>query len=148
MSTLWTPSGEHPIDERPSTPGGDADRQGPTTPSSARVSSGRPGGEGDDRVAADAMGDEEIDVAELRRQLAATPAEVVIANHCYGLFELAAVYLSQDPPLIPQSRIAIDALGYLVDGLGERLGEANEPLREALAQIRLGFVQVEAANRA
>ena len=33
-----------------------------------------------------------------------------MANHCYGLFELAAVYLSQQPPLLAQARLAIDAL--------------------------------------
>jgi hypothetical protein len=44
--------------------------------------------------------------------------------------------------------LAIDAFGLLVEGLGERLGEAAGPLRDALAQIRLGFVQVEAAHRA
>ena len=51
----------------------------------------------------------EIDEAEMARQMAAmraeladSPVEVVVANHCYGLFELAAVYLSQQPPLLPR----------------------------------------------
>jgi hypothetical protein len=73
---------------------------------------------------------------------------VVVANHCYGLFELAAVYLSQQPPLLPQAQLAIDALGYLVDGLGERLGEARGSLSDALAQIRLAFVELSAAEQA
>jgi hypothetical protein len=73
---------------------------------------------------------------------------VVIANHCYGLFELAAVYLSQSPPVLEQARTAIDALGCLVDGLGERLGDAAGALREALAQVRLAYVQIETAERA
>jgi hypothetical protein len=71
---------------------------------------------------------------------------VVVANHCYGLFELAAVYLSDSSPRLEHARLAIDALGYLVDGLGERLGEAHAPLRDALGQIRLAFVQIAAAN--
>ena len=87
-------------------------------------------------------------VEELRRQLAEAPAEIVVANHCYGLFELAAVYLSQPPPLLAQARLAIDALGYLVDGLGDRLGEADPSLQDALAQIRLAYVQLEAAEQA
>ncbi len=69
-----------------------------------------------------------------------------MANHCYGLFELAAVYLSQTPPLLDQARLAIDALGYLVDGLGERLGEAAGTLKDALAQIRLAFVELARAG--
>ena len=70
-------------------------------------------------------------VEELRRQLAEAPPEVVVANHCYGLFELAAVYLSQSPPLLDEARLAIDALGYVVDGLGERLGDASRRSRTA-----------------
>jgi hypothetical protein len=87
-------------------------------------------------------------VEALRQQLAQTPAETVIANHCYGLFELGAIYLSIIPPPLEEARLAIDALGALVDGLGERLGETLGPLRDALAQIRLAYVQVEAATRA
>jgi len=70
-----------------------------------------------------------------------------VANHCYGLFELAALYLSERPPKLDEARLAIDALGYLIDGLGDRIGEPSGPLRDALAQIRLAFVQVEGAAR-
>ena len=57
------------------------------------------------------------EVEAMRTELANSPVEIVVANHCYGLFELAAVYLSQLPPLLDQARLAIDALGCLVDGL-------------------------------
>ena len=53
---------------------------------------------------------------ELRDQLARTPAEVVVANHAFGLFELAALHLSLQPPQLDQARLAIDALAALVDG--------------------------------
>lgn len=130
MSSLWTPSGEH--------------RLPPDAPAEAAGSTPAPPGTegGEDEL------DPEAQVAALRDQLTKTPAETVVANHCYGLFELGAIYLSSDPPLLPEARLAIDAFGLLVDGLGERLGEAAGPLREALAQIRLGFVQVENAQRA
>ncbi len=78
-------------------------------------------------------------VAAMRAELANSPVEVVVANHCYGLFELAAVYLSQQPPLLTQARLAIDALGALVGGLEGRLGEAEEPLRDGLSQLRSGL---------
>jgi hypothetical protein len=87
-------------------------------------------------------------VAAMRSELAASPVEVVVANHCYGLFELAAVYLSQQPPLLSQARVAIDALGSLVGGLEGRLGEAEEPLKDGLSQLRLAFVQIDGAQRA
>jgi hypothetical protein len=125
--SLWTPSGEHPVgDERPS---------GAPPGNTAR-------GQAD-------LGDGEAlneDVAAFRRQLADAPADVVIANHCYGLFELAAVYLSNSPPTLEHARLAIDALGFLVDGLGERLGDPYPSLRDALAQIRLAYVQIAAAE--
>ena len=83
----------------------------------------------------------------MREQLASTPAEVVVANHCYGLFELAAIYLSQDPPMLFQARLAIDGLGYLLDGLRGRLGEAEPALQESLSQLRLAFVRLEGSER-
>jgi hypothetical protein len=79
---------------------------------------------------------------ELRSQLIDTPADVVVANHAYGLFELAAIHLSERPPRMDQARLAVDALGALVDGLAGRLGAAEPALREALAQIRLAYVQI------
>ena len=128
--SLWTPSGEHPVGD---------DRSG-----KAPTAGPGPGAGG----TAGAPPDEEdlgAGVSALRQQLADAPAEVVVANHCYGLFELAAVYLSSSPPSLEHARLAIDALGYLVDGLGERLGEAHPALRDALAQIRLAYVQIAAS---
>jgi hypothetical protein len=84
----------------------------------------------------------------MQRELASAPVEVVVANHCYGLFELAAVYLSQVPPLLPQARLAIDALAAMVDGLKGRLGEAEGPLKDGLSQLQLAYVQIDAAQRA
>jgi hypothetical protein len=130
MSSLWTPSGEHPVEDEADAP-----------QVAAQKRTGSPLGD-------ESLEDAEAEVAALREQLAATPAQTVLANHCYGLFELGAIYLSTNPPLLPEARLAIDAFGLLVEGLGDRLGEATTPLRDALAQIRLGFVQVEAAVRA
>jgi hypothetical protein len=79
---------------------------------------------------------------ELRSQLVATPAEVVVANHAYGLFELAAIHLSQQPPNLDEARLAVDALGSIIGGLAGRLGEAEPSLHDALAQIRLTYVQI------
>ena len=131
MSSLWTPSGEHPVeDER-------------AQPQVAPVMGAGPG-ELTDEEAMEA----EAQVEALRQRLAEAPVETVLANHCYGLFELGAVYLSATPAMLPQARMAIDAFGLLVEGLGDRLGEATGPLRDALAQIRLGYVQVEGAHQA
>jgi hypothetical protein len=85
---------------------------------------------------------------ELRGQLLSTPPEVVVANHAYGLFELAALHLSSLPPGFDQARLAIDALGALVEGLAGRLGQAEQSLVDALAQIRLAYVQIQAGGAA
>jgi len=132
VSSLWTPDGERPV--------GPTGQEGP--PPGAQAPPGAPEGPPVD--------DEELaeQVQAMREELANAPVEVVIANHCYGLFELAAVYLSQVPPLLPQARLAIDALGALVGGLEHRLGDAEEQLRDGLSQLRLAYVQIDGAQRA
>lgn len=80
-------------------------------------------------------------IADARKRLAEVPADVVVSNHAMGLFELAAIHLTSEPPKLEDARLAIDALGHLVEGLGERLGDHYETLRAALANIRLVFVQ-------
>jgi hypothetical protein len=109
-----------------------------------------PGPTGDDELDLDDLGPEEqAELAqrldELRRQLLGTPAEVVVANHAYGLFELAAIHLSQRPPRRDEARLAVDAMATLVEGLAGRLGDAERSLQDALSQIRLAFVQISEA---
>src|SRR5579875_2091612 len=128
MSSLWTPSGEHPVgDRRPSVPAGSGDQGGSSTPPRRSGGDDQPVREA--RTGAASSRTEraasEAELEALRKQLAAAPAETVIANHCYGLFELAAVYLAERPAKLADARLAIDAFGYLVDGLGDRLGEPS-----------------------
>jgi hypothetical protein len=130
MSSLWTPSGEHfPKKEAQDAASPPIDPTAETGPD-------------------DGVSDEEAQrqVEQMREQLASTPAEIVVANHCYGLFELAAIYLSQSPPMLYEARLAIDALGYLLEGLRGRLGEAETALHESLSQLRLAFVSLEGAE--
>src|SRR3989440_12603096 len=90
----------------------------------------------------------EAELAEVQRQLLETPASVIIANHAIGLFQLAALHLNQQPPNFVDAQLAIDALGSLVEGLGDRLGPDEDALRDALAQIRLAVVQIKSAGGA
>jgi hypothetical protein len=87
-------------------------------------------------------------MAEVQRELLSVPASVVIANHCIGLFQLAALHLEQRPPNLDEAKLAIDAMAGIVDGLGPRLGEDAQALRDALASIQLGYVQVKSAIEA
>jgi hypothetical protein len=91
----------------------------------------------------DKLHDAEAALAEARSRLAQTPANVVVVNHVMGLYELAAIHLSANPPRLLESALAIDAVACIVEGLGERLGEEFTTLTEALANIRLAFVQIK-----
>lgn len=130
MSSLWTPDGERPVNRQ---------EQGQRTPSGF-------GGETPQPPPQQAPSPDEAaqrqQMEELQRQLAETPADVVVANHCFGLFELAALHLSLDPPKLGEAQLAIDALGALVENLTGRLGEAEPHLRDGLAQLRMAFVQI------
>jgi hypothetical protein len=143
MSTLWTPSGERPIPRKPDpgaggTPGG-APGGGP--------SGGGGLGAGAGAGAGGEPSEEEVraELAELQAQLARTPAAVVVANHAFGLFELAALHLSLQPPQLDEARLAIDALGLVVEGLGDRLGSHAKELEAGLGQLRMAYVQIRGA---
>ncbi len=133
MSGLWTPSGEHVPDpsERGSPPGSPPGAPG-----------GPPGPGGDAEV------DEAVLAEELRRvreELARTPVADIVANHAVGLWQLAVLHLSPEEgesANLAEASLAIDAMGGMVESLGDRLGQHAEPLRDALAQLRMAFVQV------
>lgn len=125
MSTFWTPDGERPVNpqQSPSDTTGRAPTGFDSEPSREEA---------------------EAQLEQLRKHLAETPASIVIANHCFGLFELAALHLSTNPPKLSDAQLAIDALGALVENLTGRLDEAEPQLREGLAQLRTAFVQIRA----
>ena len=120
MGTIWTPSGEQPVGDEGEHVSSNAEEFPPE--------------------------ELEAELVEVQRQLLETPASVIIANHAIGLFQLAALHLNQQPPNLVDAQLAIDALGSLVEGLGDRLGPDEEALRDALAQIRLAFVQIKTAG--
>jgi hypothetical protein len=89
------------------------------------------------------LDDTQAALDEARHRLAEVPVDIVVANHAMGLYELAAIHLSATPPNLPAAALAIDAVACLVEGLGDRLGEDAPALRDALANIRLAFVQIK-----
>jgi len=96
--------------------------------------------------------DSEIDLAEAaealaetRQRLAEVPAEVVVVNHVMGLYELAAIHLSAQPPRLFEAALAIDSVACLVEGLEGRLGDEEATLKLALDNIRIAFVQIKDA---
>jgi hypothetical protein len=98
-----------------------------------------------DQETIDALDEAQRAMADARSRLADVPAEVVVTNHVMGLYELAAIHLSADPPDLVQAALAIDSVACLVDGLGDRLGPEAPTMRDALNNIRLAFVQIKGA---
>ncbi len=125
MSTLWTPDGERPVPP-PKKEQNTPNNTGASEPSTKEVK------------------DAEATVEQLRKELLEAAAEDVITNHCYGLFELAAIYLSATPPKLKDASLAIDALSAITEGLKGRLGMAEGEVQEALSQLKLAFVQISA----
>lgn len=117
MSSLWTPSGgePEPVPDEPAL---------------------------DEPVPDEPAPDE---LRRVRAELAATSVADLVANHAIGLWQLAVLHLTPEagaPVRIDEAGLAIDAMAALVDGVGQRLGENEAPLRDALSQLRLAFVQV------
>jgi hypothetical protein len=148
VGTLWTPSGEYqPRD------GGNASPP-PAPPSGG----GGAGGGGRDPGGPDDDGPSPEEVAALRdlhARLLATPVEDVVANHAFGLWQLALVYLGvatppdeqgrQPMPNLPAAALVIDAVAALLDGVGGRLGDHEAQLRDALTQTQMVYVQLAEA---
>lgn len=153
MSTLWTPEGEHQV---PRERTGEPSQTAPGTADEGGEFSAAPDGEAfeidpDSGLPIDPRTGEPFDPEELaemterlreaQEQLVSVPAAEIVQNHMMGLFELAALHLRRDAPDLTEARLAIDALGLLVDHLADQL-PAGETLRGALQQIRLAYVEI------
>jgi hypothetical protein len=83
--------------------------------------------------------------AEAFAQLAAMPAAVLVAETAASLANLAAMRLSRGPdgtaePDLDGARLLIDALAGLLESAAGRIGQVEPQLRQALAQLRLAYV--------
>jgi hypothetical protein len=125
VSSLWTPGGEHPVPP----PSDEPDTEPPD---------GAAGGDEIDAAAAEEMARR---LAEAQQRILSEPVENLVSNHVMGLYELAALHLSADPPNLAQARLPIDAMGILVEQLGDRLAE-HATLASALQQLQLTYVEL------
>lgn len=116
--SLWTPDGEHPIPPADAPPADDLTEE---QQEQARLMA--------------------KEMAEARSQLLEAEVATVITNHALGIYELAALHITSDNPDMVEARLAVDALGALVEGLEGRLGDGEPTLVDALANIKIGYVQ-------
>lgn len=121
---MWTPDGERPVQR--SNAAGEPSRK-----AAARPSDGEPT---EEELAAE--------MAAVQAEIARTPASAIVGNHCMGLFQLAAVHLSQDPPNLAEAAVAIDAFSAITSALKGRLGPEEATLAEALQSLQMAFVQM------
>ena len=132
--SLWTPDGERPVaPNRPTS----------TTPSGGDTADLLPGMPDLDSLSAEERAQVEAMIAEMaetQQQLLAAPAEVVVANHAMGLFQLAALHLKQADPDFGAASLAIDAMAAMVEATAARLGEDGETLREGVLELQRVFV--------
>lgn len=152
MSSLWTPDGERPV--------GRPDDATSSSPDSAGATSGADAAEplraaaealgiDLDSLSAEERGELAAELAEMmrvRREIAATPASEMIANHLIRFLDLATIYLEGEPPAFAEAATAIEAFRCVLEGLGDRLGDHRPMLTEALGQVQMIFVQVKQAN--
>jgi hypothetical protein len=153
MSSLWTPGGEHEVPREPaSSPdptSGDepiAAETGLTADMEDAIAAALPEGVRLDDLTPEQLAQAEemvVEMAEARERLTSTPASTVVANHAMGLYELAALHLSQQTPNFSEATVAIDGLTAIVESLAGRLGDAEPTLREGLDQLRMVYVQLK-----
>ncbi|MQB00289.1 MAG: hypothetical protein GEU78_08370 [Actinobacteria bacterium] len=81
----------------------------------------------------------EAEAQAIAEELARVPALDWVANSAVTLANVAAAKIQLGQA--PDAQLAIDALAALLDDLGSRLGEAEMPLKQTLAQLRLAYAQ-------
>ncbi len=111
--TIWTPDGDHPVPP--------ADDLSDEQQEQAREMA--------------------HEMSEARQQLLEAEVATVLANHALGIYELAALHITSENPDMVEARLAVDALGVLVEGLEGRLGDGEPTLVDALNNIKIGYVQ-------
>jgi Domain of unknown function (DUF1844) len=89
---------------------------------------------------------------QMREQLASVPAGDLIAEAGLSLVTLASVRLGLPPEEheryrdLEAARLLIDALGGMLGAVQGRLGAAEPGLRDALARLRMAYVEVADAR--
>ena len=133
--SLWTPDGEHEVNkEQPQ-----VDEQRVHESEDINDVPGFEDLTPEQQEQAKAMAAE---LAEARQRLAETPAAEVIANHVMGIYELAAIHLSSQPPGLDEAKVAIDAMAAILSSLEDRLGQNEAVLKDDLSQMQMAFVQI------
>ena len=116
---------EEPVDAPPAPPGA------PSTPSRGEAP---PGGAREVWTP-----EQEAEMQRLTQEIAQRPSLEWVVNTALTLVNVAGTKLELGQA--PDAQLAIDALAGMLQSAGSRLGSAEQPLRQALAELQLNFAQ-------
>lgn len=83
--------------------------------------------------------EQEAEARQLADDIASAPAASWVANAAITLVNVAAVKI--DRGALDEAQMAIDALDGMLSAVGARLGEAETPLRQTLAQLKFAYAE-------
>lgn len=83
--------------------------------------------------------EQEAEAQRMAQEIAGTPSLEWVVNAAVTFANVAATKLELGSP--QDAQLAIDALGGLLKTVGPRLGEAEAPLRQTLAQLQMAFAE-------
>ena len=86
--------------------------------------------------------EEEAEAQRIAQEISARPSIEWVLNVAVTLANVAGTKL--DLGDATDARLAIDALSGIVNGTGTSLGDAENPLRQTLAQLQLAYAQAMA----
>ena len=109
----------------------------PQAPAEPQVSP--PPGDGAERIWTP---EEEAEAERIAKEISARPSIEWVLNVAVTLANVAGTKL--DLGDATDARLAIDALAGIVNGTGTFLGDAENPLRQTLAQLQLAYAQAVA----
>ena len=83
--------------------------------------------------------EQEAEMQRLTQEIAQRPSLEWVVNTALTLVNVAGTKLELGQG--PDAQLAIDALAGMLQAAGSRLGSAEQPLRQALAELQLNFAQ-------
>jgi uncharacterized protein HemX len=82
---------------------------------------------------------QEAEMQRVTQEIAQRPSLEWVVNTALTLVNVAGTKLELGQA--PDAQLAIDALAGILQSAGSRLGSAEQPLRQALAELQLAFAQ-------
>jgi hypothetical protein len=88
--------------------------------------------------------EQEAEARRISEEIARTPAIEWVVNSAVTMANVAATKL--DGRNLAEAQLAIDALASMINGLGDRLGNVEQPLRQTLSQLQMAYAEIASAG--